>query len=148
MYKDKTKQKEANRRAKMRQRQQKGMTKGMTFEGVTLTPAQNDVIPKASGFDSLPIDVRMSIASMSRSPEEKAQRTAIALDYQYKHGKRPGTGMDCHIPASTAKPGDDDYHTHTGPDEGCSQCHSTLPRLEQPRQYPGMCMVCVVKGAA
>ena len=98
-------------------------------------------------FRTLPLDVQHTILSIS-SDEEFKQRTVIALDYQYKHGKRPCTGMDCHIPASTAKPGDDDYHTHTGPDEGCSQCHSTLPRLEQPRQYPGMCMVCVVKGAA
>jgi len=138
MYKDTDKRKEASKERMRRYRQ--GVTKGVTSvgcnsEGVT-------------GFDSLTIDVQRSIDSLSRSPEEKAQRTAIALDYQYKHGKRPCTGMDCHIPASTAKPGDDDYHTHTGPDEGCSQCHSTLPRLEQPRQYPGMCMVCVVKGAA
>ena len=141
MYKDKEKQKQANREA---QERFKGKRKGIT-EGIT----SGRVLPQGiTGFDSLPIDVRMSIDSLSRSPEEKAQRTAIALDYQYKHGKRPGTGMDCHIPTSTARPGDDDYQAHIGPDEPCSQCDNILPRLEQPRQYPGMCMVCVVKGAA
>ena len=35
-------------------------------------------------FKTLPLDVQRSIERVSDSPEEKSQRTAIALDYQRK----------------------------------------------------------------
>ena len=47
----------------------------------------------------LPLDVQHSIDRISDSPEEKSRRTAIALDYQERMGKRMSTGMACWIQA-------------------------------------------------
>ena len=94
-------------------------------------------------FDDLPIDVQLSIDRISDSPEEKARRTAVALGYQRVYGKRNGYGLDCRMPVNSAKPGDDDYQPHTEHDEYCADCDGVLPRLEQPRQYPGVCLPCV-----
>ena len=96
-------------------------------------------------FKILPLDVQRSIDRLSSTPEEKAQRTAIALDYQGKMGKRMNTGMDCRQSVNSALPGDEDYQPHTGLDEHCNRvlCNRVLPRLEQPRQYQGTCQLCV-----
>ena len=44
-YKDKDRQREANRLAKRRQRQRQGMIKGMTSQGMTVIDEPPDVIP-------------------------------------------------------------------------------------------------------
>lgn len=92
-------------------------------------------------FKTLPLDVQHSIESLSDTPEEKAQRTAIALDYQKRFTKRPGTGIDCRMPKNLARPGDEDYQA-SGVTQNC-ECGSLLPQLEQPRQYKGTCQPCV-----
>lgn len=84
MYKDKDKQKEANRE---RQRRYKARQKGVTSEGVT-----EKALPT---FDDLPLDVQQSIDRLSSSPEDKASRMAIALDYQEKMGKHNGYSLHC-----------------------------------------------------
>jgi hypothetical protein len=103
MYKDKDKQREANRQAQAKRR--KGMTQGMT---------------------GLPLDVQRKIKRISDSPEEVIVRTGTALDYQAKFPGCPNTGTDVgeidlpegYKPASelcpgefnrVSKPGDIDY---------------------------------------
>ncbi len=105
MYKDKDKQREANRQAKQRQR-----AKGMTSQGMTeaIEPEQGDkltfrkgsavgcpmasMIPKRGKdikcFDDLPPDVQASIKSDSRiiagtRDLEYVKRTANAIRYQH-----------------------------------------------------------------
>lgn len=97
-------------------------------------------LPKV--FKDLPEDVQRSIETMSDTPEEKAQRTAIAIDYQKNQSKRPGTGIDCRAVKNSARPGDEDYQA-SGVIEHCG-CGAELPQLEQPREYPGKCMPCVL----
>ena len=95
---------------------------------------------------ALPIDVQRTIERISDSPEEIKQRTAIALQYQKNHPGSRHTGIDYDAePRSTAKPGDEDYTPHDGPDEYCDECDITLLRLEQQRQHPGTCLTCVMK---
>ncbi len=94
-------------------------------------------------FEDLPSDVQRSIESLSDSPEGKAQRTVIALDYQKKIGKRYSSGIDCRIPVNLARPGDKDYQAHTEHEEYCDRCSRVLPRLEQPRQHKATCFTCL-----
>ena len=93
-------------------------------------------------YKSLPVDVQHTIDRISTSPEERAQRIAIALDYQAKHpgSRHMGIDYDSQIFFNTAKPGDADYHT-SGIKELCS-CGAVLPQLEQPRQYSAKCYRC------
>ena len=121
-YKDKDKQKKANRLAKQRQRQ--GMTKGMTEQGMTST---SPVIPRRgkdiTKFEHLPPDIQQIIDRISESDEEHARRTAIAINYQHVFPDRFGpnetivTDHDfCMMMAQAkpghirvSKPGDEDY---------------------------------------
>ena len=93
MYKDKDKQREANKQAKARQRAMQGMTEGRH----NVIP---DVIPLQAGprrgkditkFEHLPPDVQATIHRLSSRNtdvhamnEEHNRRTAIAIDYQHK----------------------------------------------------------------
>jgi hypothetical protein len=133
MYKDKDKQKEANREANKRYRdKQKGITQGIT----------------------LPRDVEETIERLSDTPEERAARRAIASRYQmlypspFSRGiavrelKKPDGALH-----RVSRPGDSDY-VPCGVPEACCECDRPLPSLEQPRQSRGMCLDCVVKGAA
>ena len=45
-------------------------------------------------FKTLPLDVQHTIDRISDSPEEKAQRTIIALNYQAKHPGNVHKGID------------------------------------------------------
>ena len=99
-------------------------------------------------FKGLPLDVRHTIARISDSPEERAVRTAIAVDYQAKHPGSQHRGIDYTAkPRSTARPGDAAYQP-SGIEEYCCGCGATLPQLEQPRQHTGACIACVTKGVA
>lgn len=122
MYKDKEKQKEATREAVKRHRaKQQGIT---SRQGITC-------------FDDLPADVQRTIERLSDTPEEKAQRTAIAIDYQRQHPSLYGKGLDVgkiDLPEGyktadqlapgeynrVSKPGDPDYPSDKG------QCHSCV----------------------
>jgi len=117
MYKDKDKQREANRKAKQRQRAKCGIddippskreqdliTKGMTKQGMTVTSSPSNVIPKRGKdikcFADLPPDVQETINAMSMDcdpvveAQNKAMRTVIALGYQHLYPDRYySTGM-------------------------------------------------------
>ena len=108
MYKDKDKQREANRVAQARFKA-KGITEGITNQGITLT---SPVIPDGSttidavqalhrliakplvikarrgkditNFEHLPPDVQATINRISMDNQEHNRRTAIAIDYQHK----------------------------------------------------------------
>ena len=178
MYKDKDKQKEANRLASQKRRNKaKGMTDVLTNEHYVIPGSNTGVIPKHcdglevtdeapsradlidgippqflpgsqsiieqrfKGFDGLPLDVQHTIDRISTSPEERAQRIAIALDYQAKHPGSRHKGIDYDSqPRSTAKPGDADYQS-SGIEERCG-CGAVLPELERPRMYPAKCYRC------
>ena len=105
MYKDKEKQKEANRLAKARQRQ--GMTQeGMTGDNVIPKPDYN-VIPDSEcrgkdikRFEHLPLDVQRTINRLTTLPDgtvdeqARANRTAIAINYQhYRPDRYHNTGV-------------------------------------------------------
>jgi len=80
MYKDKDRQREANRKAKQRQRAKEGMT-----QADNVIP--EDVIPKRGKdikcFEDLPVDVQATIRSLSDTNEEFQRRTQIAIQYQH-----------------------------------------------------------------
>ena len=91
-YKDKDKQKEANRLASQRQRDKKGMTDDCAKAGIVIPDHPVPVIPKRGKdikcFEDLPPDVQQSIDMMSvvdgRIDQTiKANRTAIAVHYQH-----------------------------------------------------------------
>ena len=115
MYKDKDKQREANRVAQARFKA-KGITEGITNQGITLT---SPVIPDGSTtidavqalhrliakplvikavkprrgkditkFKHLPPDVQATIDRISMDEQEHNRRTAIAIDYQHKQPDR------------------------------------------------------------
>jgi len=92
MYKDKNKQREANRE---RQRRYKAKQKALLSEGVTgkALPQFEDIIglhlkgvPKRGKdikcFADLPPDVQATIRRISQSNEEFQRRTRIAIDFQ------------------------------------------------------------------
>jgi len=85
-YKDKAKQKEANRLAQARfKAKSKGITSGQGItKGITSTKRGKDI----KCFEDLPPDVQETINMMSRrdgkiDPIVKANRTAIAVNYQH-----------------------------------------------------------------
>ena len=116
MYKDKDKQREANRKASQRRRD-KGMTQGMTHEGMTAVNEQTHVIPCSNKrgkdikcFADLPLDVQETIKKVSRTVEEEQKRTAAAIKYQHLFPDRyHSTGAVC-TGVVTGKPGDADYN--------------------------------------
>jgi hypothetical protein len=95
MYKDKEKQKEmAKERARRYRALRKGVTKGVTIEGVTGIPEQGVTVtptvttkPKFGKdikcFADLPPDVQHDIIACARDEDDKAQRTAIVINYQH-----------------------------------------------------------------
>ena len=118
-------------------------------ENAILSNAERQARFKANKiFKGLPLDVQHTIDRISGSPEEKAVRTAIAIDYADGHPESAHRGIDYEAePMSAALPGSPDYKPHSGPDEHCV-CGRVLPRLEHPRQHEGKCLECVMKGAA
>ena len=86
MYRDKEKQKEANRQASQKRRDKaKGMTQGNTPDANVIPKPPETVIPKRGmdikTFDDLPLDVQ---ASIMREPAEQRQvRTERAIRYQH-----------------------------------------------------------------
>ncbi len=114
---------------------------------------------KCNKFEDLPIDVQHSIDRLSDSPEEFIQRAAIAIDYANKHSGSRHTGIDPDMVVNkpegykpvaellpdeynrVTKPSDPGYGGH-GVVEHCINCRDVLSPLEQPRQYPGMCLAC------
>ena len=118
MYKDKDKQREANRVAQARFKA-KGITEGITNQGITPTsPVIPDMIADVSEhggsysfttvkgrsqdvhrtlprrgkditkFEHLPPDVQATIDRISMDEQEHNRRTAIAIDYQHKRPDR------------------------------------------------------------
>ena len=130
MYKDKGKQKEAN---KERQRRYRDKQKGVTSEGVTDKALQLEDLPCVIPHFGQP-------------------------DCQCRHcqNKRAAGGMLTinHGPLKTraelatsevnrvSLPGDPDYNP-SKLNELCTICGDELPQLEQPRKYPGKCLKCV-----
>lgn len=90
MYKDKDRQKEANKQASQRRRD-KG--KGMTPKGIVIPEHPVPVIPKRGkdikAFADLPPDVQHTIDMISEDEAgnidqvEKRKRTAVAISYQH-----------------------------------------------------------------
>ena len=110
MYKDKDRQREANRQAKARQR-----AKGMTATADNVIPQViperteeviwesepgaskkiNEIINgKPKTFADLPPDVQATIRSLSHSNEEMKRRTAIALAYQQMFPDNTNRGIE------------------------------------------------------
>lgn len=148
MYKDKDKQREADR-ARQKKRRDKIKAKGVTdvleavavgvTQGVTMTKADSHIDASDIGvvkalhraisnprrgrdikcFEDLPPDVQQAIERTSDSPEERRQRTAIAVSYQHTFPDRyePVSDTDFACLMATAGktktrpslPGDDDY---------------------------------------
>jgi hypothetical protein len=119
MYKNKDKQREANRRAQARFKA-KGITQGITEQGNTNQLLANQVIPNMRRgkdikcFADLPPDVQQSIDMMSVVDGKidqtiKANRTAIAVNYQHIFPERyePQDAVCSGI--VIGKPGDADY---------------------------------------
>jgi len=86
MYKDKDRQKEANRKASQHRRDK---AKGMTQEGVVIPDHPVPVIPKSDKFrglaitcfEDLPPDVQKAIR---QEPEDQwSIRTVVAIHYQH-----------------------------------------------------------------
>ena len=117
MYKDKDRQREANKQAQQRRRElvrqgttgsegmtdkeidnvYQGMTKGVTGQGVTSPQAASSVTPKRGKdikcFEDLPLDVQETIHRLSTidgrvDQASKAKRTAIAINYQHLYPDR------------------------------------------------------------
>ena len=122
MYKDKDRQREANRQIQAKRRA-KGVTKGVTSQGVTVSGSGTCVTPKRGKdikvFADLPPDVQASIRRVSESNEEFKRRTAIAIHYQHVTGRfEPNSDQDftrlmatcqCTEHQRVSKPGDEDY---------------------------------------
>lgn len=108
-YKDKDKQREANRQAKQRQRAKQGMTEGMTSQGMTVLDEPPDailsnVIHKAAQrlkrgkdikcFEDLHPGIQSIIKDISTDEngkldeDEKRRRTANAIHYQHMFPER------------------------------------------------------------
>ena len=93
MYKDKDKQREANRQAQARFKAKQSLAeRGITEKVLPLEPKSVSVIPKRGKdikcFEDLPPDVQQSIDMMSMVDGKidqtiKANRTAIAVHYQH-----------------------------------------------------------------
>jgi len=111
MYKDKARQREAQRDwVRQKRANKQGSTRGSTKRGLDI-----------KCFEDLPLDVQHTIDRISTSPEEKAKRTVAAIKYQHLYPERyHSTGVECvymkeqrqrvgagHVQVS--KPGDEDY---------------------------------------
>ncbi|KKN03377.1 hypothetical protein LCGC14_1108250 [marine sediment metagenome] len=125
MYKDKDKQREANRLAAKEYRDNRRKSiEGMTNEGMTTAP--KNVIPvipcsikrgkDIKCFADLPPDVqqtidKMSVVSGAIDQTIKANRTAIAVNYQHLFSDRyyPQSAVISSL-VVTGKPGDADYN--------------------------------------
>lgn len=123
MYKDKAKQKEANKIASQRRRDKaKGMTDVITGDVYVIPEPDQNVIPKKQGitcvecdreyegigcshicrakqkrvscFEQLPADVRRTIESMASSPADKQARTERAIRYQRMYPSPHSTGLN------------------------------------------------------
>lgn len=110
MYKDKDRQREANRTAQARF---KAKAKGITIESITdrVLPAdvpshgldvafeKTEFIKPRRGkditkFEHLPPDVQATIDRMSDDEQEHSRRTAIAINYQHQFpAKYRSTGL-------------------------------------------------------
>ena len=138
MYKDKDKQREANKRIQAKRRA-KGVTQGVIEsgcdKGVTVTKADSHVDASDIGvvkalhqaiskpkrgkdikcFGDLPVDVQDTIVKMSTidgkmDEDEKAKRTLAAIKYQHLFPDRyESTDAVC-TGVVTGKPGDEDYN--------------------------------------
>ena len=128
MYKDKDKQKEANRVAQARFKA-KGITEGITNQGITdrVLPDVNEAATEyikanpsirrgkdIAKFEHLPPDVQATINRISMDNQEHNRRTAIAIDYQHKTGRYESHSIGTvpvsnPIPVKVSKPGDADY---------------------------------------
>jgi len=135
-YKDKDKQRRANRE---RQRRYKERHKTESNNAPKVTPK---FFSKEQGrrgkdikcFEDLPPDVQKTINRTSTSPEEKNRRTAIAIHYQHLYPGRyePNSDQDftrllATLPPGSpavrvSKPGDEDY---------TPQCETTKTWVEQ-----------------
>ncbi len=128
MYKDKDKQREANRLAKQRQRAEHTAdiermkkeydTKGMTSEGMTAEVEQGMTKSRRGKdikcFADLPVDVQETINQMSLVDGRidktiKANRTAIAIHCQHLFPDRYEPQAAVCSGVVTGKPGDADY---------------------------------------
>ena len=127
-YKDKDKQREADRVRQQRRRdviKSEGVTNtGCDGQGVTepkhsyigAVPETPDTTSPKRGkdikcFADLPPDVQETIDKMSESNEEKVKRTAAAIKYQHLFPDRyDNRGMPAQLTAVTGKPGDADYN--------------------------------------
>lgn len=97
MYKNKDKQREANRLAKRAQRARDNEPQGMTWADNIIPKTDIRVIPKRGldikCFEDLPSDVQQTIGIMSVvegviDQTIKANRTAIAINYQHLYPDR------------------------------------------------------------
>ena len=87
MYKDREKQKEANRQAQARRRQQ-GMTKGMTSEGMTQEGVTDNVIPETKlGYGPIDQDLPANL--------ELCRTCTKPLPPLEKPRQYPGRCIDC-----------------------------------------------------
>lgn len=125
MYKDKDKQREANRKAQAKFKARvKGITETVTPEGITNQLKANQVIPNMRRgkdiqcFADLPPDVQATINRLSDNDEEHARRTAAAIKYQHLFpdhyhctgtGLAPGELVSNPVPVKVSLPGDADY---------------------------------------
>ena len=122
MYKDKDRQREANRKASQRARDRRGMT--VNGNGTHVIPEQANIptdkreqVTKRGKdikcFEDLPPDVQRTIVNMSTidgqlNKDEKAKRTARAVHYQSLFPDRYySTGVGCAEP--TGNPEIHDY---------------------------------------
>ena len=89
MYKDKDKQREAQRKWVRQKRAAKGSTEqGSTMDGTQGVTDKGMKSENKRGkdikcFEDLPPDVQATINRLSESNEEKAKRTAAAIKYQH-----------------------------------------------------------------
>ena len=99
MYKDKDRQREANRQASQRQRDKKGMTDDCAKAGIVIPDHPVPVIPKRGKdikcFEDLPVDVQQMLSVAIRSESG---------DANYETQDAVCTGV------VTGKPGDADYN--------------------------------------
>ena len=71
------------------------MDEGKSNETVKKSNAERQACYRADKlFKTLPLDVQHTIDRLSDSPEEKTQRTAIAIDYQHSHPNSQHRGID------------------------------------------------------
>lgn len=135
MYKDKDRQREANKKAAQRYRDQKvvvmehikdmkakGVTKGVTVSGSGAFVTPKLEAPKVTAFtktkfgpkrgkdikcfEDLPPDVQQTIKRISNSNEEFQRRTQIAIHYQHMTGRyEPISDQDFTRALAQAGPG-------------------------------------------